>query len=139
MVDTLTPDQRSERMRRVRSTDTKPEMAVRRALHRLGYRYRLHVPNLPGKPDLVFPSRKKALLVHGCYWHGHTDPNCKLARTPKSRLDFWLPKLAANKERDARQLAAMEALGWRVMVVWECETKNLAQLVGRIIGFLEED
>lgn len=121
----------------IRSKDTKPEMAVRRLVHRLGYRYRLHRSDLPGKPDLAFPGRRKVILVHGCFWHRHPDPNCKRARMPKSRLDFWGPKLTANAERDTRTLAALSELGWKVLTLWECEIESVGDLEDRIIQFLE--
>ncbi len=127
-MDTLTPAQRSERMGRVKGRDTTPELAVRRAVHKMGFRYRLHVRALPGCPDLVFPRRKIALFVHGCFWHRHPDPACKLARLPKSRLDFWLPKLAGNHARDVANIARLEALGWTVIVLWECQTSDSAGL-----------
>ncbi|WP_453962500.1 very short patch repair endonuclease [Amorphus suaedae] len=135
-LDTLSPSQRSERMKQVRGRNTKPEMAVRRLAHGLGYRYRLHRRDLPGKPDLVFGPRKKVIFVHGCFWHRHPDPNCKLARMPKSRLEFWGPKLKGNRERDVRQLAALEAKGWEYLVVWECETADRASLATRLREFL---
>lgn len=124
---------RSAQMALVRGRDTKPEMRVRKALHAAGLRYRLHDRRLPGVPDLVFPSRRIILFVHGCFWHRH--PGCAAARLPKSRLDFWEPKLAGNVERDKRNRAALEAAGWEVMVIWECETRNpqrLAALAARI-------
>ncbi len=136
-MDTLTPQERSERMSKVRSADTRLEMSVRRLIHGMGYRYRLHRKDLPGKPDLVFPSRKKVIFVHGCFWHRHSDPNCKLARLPKSRLDFWLPKLTANAERDAKIQARLEDLGWSVMTVWECEAGDAEALKRRISEFLD--
>lgn len=108
-------------MARVRGRDTKPEMRVRRALHAAGLRYRLHAKGLPGRPDLILPSRRVAVFVHGCFWHRHPDPDCKLARLPKSRLDFWIPKLEGNRARDERNKAALEALGWKVIEIWECE------------------
>lgn len=110
----------------VHSRDTKPEMRVRRALHAAGLRYRLHDRRLPGSPDLVFPSRRVVLFVHGCFWHRHAG--CPAARLPKSRLDFWEPKLAANVLRDQRQREALEAIGWTVLVIWECETRDLSAL-----------
>lgn len=126
-------------MGRVRSKDTKPEMFVRRLAHGMGYRYRLHRRDLPGHPDLVFPQRRKAIFVHGCFWHRHPDPECKLARLPKSRLDFWLPKLEGNRRRDEANQAALLALGWRFMVIWECETKDAQYLEVKIKNFLDED
>ncbi|MEM7730596.1 MAG: DNA mismatch endonuclease Vsr [Pseudomonadota bacterium] len=137
MPDILTPDQRSERMSRVRSKDTKPEMRVRRLVHGMGYRYRLHRRDLPGKPDLVFPGRRKVIFVHGCFWHRHPSPACKLARLPKSRLDFWIPKFEANTARDARNLKKISDMGWAFLVVWECETKNIETLRERLRAFLE--
>ena len=137
MADSLTPEQRSERMARVRSKDTVPELYVRSLLHGQGYRYRLHVSSLPGKPDLVFPSRKKILFVHGCFWHQH---RCKLGnRMPKSRLEFWQPKLEANHKRDARLRRLLRQAGWKVLVIWECEIKKLseAKLLDRLRGFLD--
>jgi DNA mismatch endonuclease (patch repair protein) len=134
----VTPSlERSRQMALVRGKDTKPEMAVRRLVHRLGYRYRLHRSDLPGKPDLVFPSRRKVILVHGCFWHRHADPACKLARMPKSRLEFWEPKLSANAQRDARTLDALSQAGWSALTLWECEIKSNRDLEGRIIRFLE--
>lgn len=134
-MDTLTPQQRSERMSRVRAKDTKPEMVVRRLVHAMGYRYRLHVAELPGRPDLVFPGRKAVIFVHGCFWHRHTG--CKLARLPKSRLDFWLPKLEANRQRDTVVLRSLRRSGWRVLVVWECQTKQPEALTRRLRRFLD--
>lgn len=136
MVDTLTPKERSERMSRVRGADTKPEMLVRRLVHGMGYRYRLHRRDLPGTPDLVFASRRKVIFVHGCFWHRHPDPGCPLARLPKSRLDFWKPKLEGNKERDVRNQARLEELGWYVMVVWECQLRDVEAPRARIEEFL---
>lgn len=124
-------------MRRVRGRDTKPEMLVRRLTHGMGYRYRLHRRGLPGSPDLVFPSRMKVIFVHGCFWHQHLDPGCKLARLPKSKLDFWGPKLETNRERDERNLVLLAELGWDVLVIWECQTNNREQLQARIREFLE--
>lgn len=128
-----TDSARSAQMALVRSRDTKPEMRVRRALHAAGLRYRLHDRRLPGSPDLVFPSRRVALFVHGCFWHRHAG--CSAARLPKSRLEFWEPKLTGNVLRDQRQREALESAGWTVLVVWECETKDpnaLSALVERI-------
>lgn len=123
-------------MSRVRGRDTKPEMLVRRLTHSMGYRYRLHRRGLPGSPDLVFPSRMKVIFVHGCFWHQHLDPGCKLARLPKSKLDFWGPKLETNRERDERKLVRLAELGWDVLVIWECQTKNREELQARIGEFL---
>lgn len=125
-------------MSRVRGKDTKPEMLVRRLVHSLGYRYRLHRKDLPGKPDLVFGPRRKVIFIHGCFWHQHPDPNCKLARMPKSRQDFWRPKLRKNRERDEANRAALEADGWQVLEIWECELKDLEALEKRLVEFLEK-
>lgn len=113
---------RSAQMALVRGRDTKPEMRVRKALHAAGLRYRLHAKELPGKPDLVFPGRRVELFVNGCFWHRH--PGCRAARLPKSRLNFWGTKLTGNVERDRRNCAALQAAGWSVMVIWECETRD---------------
>jgi DNA mismatch endonuclease, patch repair protein len=102
----------------------------------MGYRYRLHRRDLPGLPDLVFPSRRKVILVHGCFWHRHLDPDCKLARLPKSKLDFWGPKLETNRERDERNIVLLGELGWDVLIIWECQTKNREKLQARIGEFL---
>lgn len=134
VTDTLTPFERSERMSRVRGKGTKPEMLVRKLVYGMGYRYRLHANDLPGKPDMVFRSRKAAIFVHGCYWHRHK--NCKLARLPKSRLDFWLPKLEGNRVRDEQNQALLKEMGWRCLVVWECETKDKEALMNKVSEFM---
>lgn len=121
-ADVVTPEQRSRNMSKIKGKNTKPEMIVRSACHELGLRYRLHRKDLPGTPDLVFPKYRLCLFVHGCFWHRH--PGCKYAYTPKSRLDFWLPKLAKNVERDINAQRALEVSGWRVSIIWECQTKN---------------
>ena len=132
-VDTLTKDQRSERMSRVRNKNTKPEWAVRRLLWALGYRYRLHNRNLPGRPDIVFAKSRKVVFIHGCFWHQH--PHC--GRMPKSRLDFWQIKLRDNRVRDLRKQRALRQLGWDYLVVWECELKDFGVLGLRLIEFLD--
>lgn len=121
-------------MRSIRSKDTGPELRVRRLAHRLGYRYRLHRADLPGTPDLVFSGRKKVIFVHGCFWHCH--PGCRRARKPKSRLDYWIPKLERNVQRDRDCLAKVTAAGWQALVLWECETDNEAKLAERLLAFL---
>lgn len=133
----MSPAQRSERMSRVRGRDTKPELLIRKALHARGHRYRLHDNKLPGRPDMSFPGRKKALFVHGCFWHMHEG--CALARMPKSRLEFWRPKLEGNRVRDALRLEQLRAMGLDVMVVWECELRELDALVTRIEAFLNDN
>ncbi len=122
-TDVFSPEKRSAVMRAVKSKDTKPELRLRRALHALGFRYRLNVKDLPGKPDLVFPRHKTILFVHGCFWHGH---DCKRGRrVPKSNADYWREKIRKNRMRDRKNKKALEALGWRVITVWECEIPTL--------------
>jgi DNA mismatch endonuclease (patch repair protein) len=132
-MDTLSPKERSDRMRRVRSKDTKLELAVRRLIHSMGYRYRLHVRQLPGCPDLVFPRRKKVIFIHGCFWHRHEG----CGRLPKSRLDFWKPKLEDNRLRDLANQAKLREQGWDVLVLWECQLKNSQTIANLIRRFLE--
>lgn len=139
MADTLTPVERSQRMSLIRGKGTKPELFVRRLVHGMGYRYRLHAPDLMGKPDLVFRPRKRVIFVHGCFWHHHPDPACKLARLPKSREEFWTGKLARNRERDEAQVEALENMGWRVLTIWECQLKEALKLKENIRRFLEAD
>lgn len=125
---------RSAQMALVRGRDTKPELLVRRTLHAAGLRYRLQAKDLIGKPDLVFRGRRTVVFVHGCFWHQHPDANCRLARMPKSKLDFWAPKLKGNRLRDERVKGSLEQQGWRVIEVWECQTKpaDLRRLVDQI-------
>ena len=111
-------------MRRIRSQGMKPEMLVRKVSHQLGYRHRLHGKKLPGKPDLVYPGRRKVIFVHGCFWHQHDDPECKIARRPNSNLGYWNPKLDRNMERDARNQVQLRETGWDYMIVWECEARE---------------
>lgn len=133
-MDRITTAERSSTMRAIRSRDTKPEMAVRRELHRRGYRYRTHVRGLPGTPDLVFTRRRAVIFIHGCYWHAH---GCKVAgAAPVSNTGYWSPKLARNKARDAEQTAALEAAGWQVLVLWECEITTIQNAVERAVAFL---
>lgn len=124
---------RSENMRAIRGKDTQPEIAVRSLVHRLGYRFRLHRSDLPGKPDLVFPARRKAIFVHGCFWHSHA---CKTGLVPNTNRDFWLPKLRRNKSRDKKNIEALTKLGWDSLVIWQCELKNSAAVCKRISRFL---
>lgn len=133
-MDTLTPAQRSARMALVKSRDTKPEMLVRRLVHGLGYRYRLHAPDLPGRPDLVFRSRWKVVFVHGCFWHAH---QCRRGRPPTSNVEFWTAKRDANVARDKRVRRALRSLGWRSLIVWECEIADSERLSAKIIPFLD--
>jgi DNA mismatch endonuclease Vsr len=134
-MDTLTKEERSEIMGRVHSKDTRPEMVVRRLVHSLGYRYRLHRKGLPGKPDMAFPGRKKVIFIHGCFWHRHEG--CALARMPKSRVDFWNQKLEGNKARDQRNVQLLRDAGWGVLTVWECQLRDAAALQATIVAFLE--
>jgi DNA mismatch endonuclease (patch repair protein) len=136
LMDTLSKIERSERMALVRGKDTTPELLVRRTVHALGYRYRLHSRRLPGKPDLVFRKRNKIIFVHGCFWHRHAAKSCKLARLPKSRLDFWRPKLELNRLRDAKNLSALRRDGWQVLVIWECELTDKIELRRKLKSFL---
>ena len=121
-------------MRRIRSKGMRPELAVRRLVHKMGYRFRLHRKDLPGNPDLVFVSQRKVIFVHGCFWHSHDD--CKSAHVPKSNLDYWGPKLKRNRARDAKSIATLKADGWKTLVVWECETHSEPTLKKRIRAFL---
>lgn len=135
--DSLSPEQRSERMRRIRAKDTKPEIIVRRLAWSLGYRYRLHCRKLPGCPDLVFTARKKVIFIHGCFWHQHKG--CNQYRMPRSRLEFWLPKLESNKERDRANSVKLKKKGWSVLILWECELKKRARVTRRITSFMEAE
>ena len=135
MTDTMSPKVRSQIMARVKSTDTKPEMTVRRLLHGLGYRYRLHRTDLPGRPDLTFPSRRKVVFVNGCFWHNHE--NCAKVRIPTSNRDYWLAKLERNRARDKLNLTLLEASDWKTAVVWECQLKDLEAVTDRMVNFLE--
>lgn len=120
----------------IRGTGSVPEMQLRRLVHRMGFRYRLHVKELPGKPDMVFPARRAVVFMHGCFWHRHTA--CKLARLPKSKLEFWGPKLEANRQRDLRNQQQLRDLGWRVLVVWECEMVDAERMSAIVKEFLCE-
>lgn len=124
-MDVLTPEQRRRNMSRIRGRDTKPEMLLRRGLHAAGLRFRLHAGDLPGRPDLVFPRHRTAIQVHGCFWHSHGCPMCKL---PATRPEFWAAKLKGNRERDERTAQALRDAGWRLLTVWECSLKGPARL-----------
>lgn len=131
---------RSAQMALVRGKDTKPEITARRLVHALGYRFRLHRKDLPGKPDIVLPRLRKVIEVRGCFWHRHPDPACTRARIPKTRQEFWVPKLEGNAHRDAGNERALRALGWDLLVVWECETvpSRREELTARLLAFLRE-
>lgn len=122
-------------MRLVKSENTTPEIAVRKLTHALGYRYRLHRRDLPGRPDLVFPARRKVILVHGCFWHWH---GCKRSRMPKSNEAYWRGKIDRNVQRDAKNLRRLRRLGWRVLMVWECQVKDAERLARRVSQFLDK-
>lgn len=133
-MDTRTPEQRRRIMRSVKQKDTGPELAVRRLLYGHGYRYRLHRKDLPGRPDIALGPRRKAIFVHGCFWHGH---GCAKGGLPKSRLNYWGPKIEKNKERDRRNLRDLEALGWDVMTIWQCEISDTEALWRRLQDFVD--
>lgn len=137
MVDIVDRETRSRMMSGIKGRNTKPEMIVRRLLHAMGFRYRLHAKDLPGRPDIVFRRRRAAIFVQGCFWHRHSDPNCRLARLPKSRIEFWLPKLEGNRARDLANLERLSSLGWRVLLVWECQLRDREQLVNELRRFVE--
>jgi DNA mismatch endonuclease, patch repair protein len=135
MVDVLTPQQRSYNMSRIRYRDTRPEKIVRSLVHRLGYRYRLHKSDLPGKPDIVLVRHKKIIDVYGCFFHMH---KCKYGNViPASNTEFWQTKRSSNVKRDLRNQMTLRRDGWRVMIVWECQTRNLQKLEKKVVTFLE--
>lgn len=133
-MDTLTPSQRSERMGKVRSRDTKPELELRRMVWGLGYRYRKNRNDMVGKPDMAFAARKCAIFLHGCFWHRHDCPSGR--RVPKSRLDFWTAKFERNVQRDTAVMSELKTAGWRALIVWECELTNRARVERKIRKFL---
>lgn len=133
--DKLSTEERSILMGKVRSKNTKPEIAVRKLIHAKGYRFRLHRRDIPGSPDLVFPSLKKVIFVHGCFWHRHTG--CKMATTPNTRREFWNQKFASNIKRDQRNFEELAKMGWKFLIIWECEIKDFSSLTSKAMGFLE--
>ena len=135
-MDTLTKKQRSERMALIHAKHTKPEIRVRKLIFAMGFRYRLHWGRLPGRPDIVFIGRKKVIFVHGCFWHLHRG--CKNTRIPKSKKDFWVPKLEGNRQRDRKNERKLIKMGWKVMIIWECQTSNIESLTKSIKQFIEE-
>lgn len=136
MPDVHSPEQRRRNMSAIKGRNTKPELTLRRRLHRLGYRFRLHRKDLPGRPDLVFPSKGKVIFVHGCFWHSH---DCRYGQVvPRTNAEFWSEKRTRTMERDAQQLAELRALGWSVLVIWECELRDVDTAVSRTVEFLEK-
>ncbi len=133
-MDIMTPTERSKRMSLIRSKDTQPELAVKKLVHRMGYRYCRNSSSLPGHPDIVFKSRRKVIFVHGCFWHLHRG--CANSRPPKSKLDYWKPKLEGNATRDKLVRVRLQKLGWRQLVVWECEIRDCERLINKIKKFL---
>ena len=138
MTDNLTPTQRSYCMSRIRSKDMSPELAVRSMTHRMGYRFRLHRRDLPGKPDLTLTKHRAVIFVHGCFWHWHSDSDCPIAGLPKSNLDYWLPKLTRTRERDAEHMTQLGELGWRALVIWECALRTPESVLNSISAFLSD-
>ena len=139
MADNLSAVDRSRCMSRIRSRHMKPERIVRSIVHRMGYRFRLHRPNLPGTPDLVLPGRRAVIFVHGCFWHWHPDPRCPIAGLPKSNVGFWKPKLAATRLRDRNSTTALEQSGWRVLTIWECELRDIDRVMSSVYEFLADE
>ncbi len=137
-MDNLSRAARSYCMSRIRSRDMKPERMVRSLVHRMGYRFRLHRRDLPGRPDLALPGRRAVIFVHGCFWHWHDDANCPIAGLPKSNQAYWLPKLTRTRERDVENTMQLRERGWRSLSVWECELRNLRGVKARIRAFLDE-
>lgn len=137
-MDTISTARRSANMSRIRAKDTSPELALRRLIHAAGFRYSLHRKDLPGKPDLVFSSRRKVIFVHGCFWHQHQHQDCIETHRPQSNRDYWLPKLHRNQERDNRARQELLKEGWSVLTVWECELKTLASVERRVLKFLKQ-
>lgn len=137
MADTVDPARRSANMAKIRGKDTAPEWKVRRVAHRMGLRFRLHRKDLPGRPDLVFPKHRLVVFVHGCFWHRHKG--CRRTTMPSTRTEFWSSKFAATVERDARQMAALHVLGWRVLVLWECSLKSDEDIGRALSGAVERE
>lgn len=135
MTDRVSKEVRSGIMTSVKSENTGPEIRIRKMLHALGYRYRLHRKDLPGSPDIVFPGKRKAIFVHGCFWHGH---DCRWGKLPKSNIEYWRSKISDNKSRDERNEAALHALGWNNLVVWQCELRNSDELKTKLVRYLTD-
>jgi DNA mismatch endonuclease (patch repair protein) len=136
LADIVTPEKRSEMMAGIRGKNTRGELIVRRGLHRMGFRFRLHDAKLPGKPDIVLPRYKAVILVHGCFWHGH---GCHLFKWPSSRIDFWKTKITRNQQKDVETLVELKELGWRVLIIWECATKGKSKVpLNRMLELIAE-
>jgi DNA mismatch endonuclease (patch repair protein) len=133
MVDNRTSESRSALMSRIRSKDTAPELTIRRLLHARGYRFRLHLRHLPGRPDIVFSSRRKVIFVNGCFWHGH---GCRIGKLPKSRNEFWEAKIEANRARDLRNRTELDSMGWEVLTIWQCDIRSVEKLGPKLFTFL---
>jgi DNA mismatch endonuclease (patch repair protein) len=136
MVDVFSPEERSAIMARIKSRNTKPEILVRKVVHSLGYRFRLHRDNLPGKPDIVLPRRSKVIFVHGCFWHGHS--RCARATMPSTNVTFWKEKIANNKARDRKVLRQLRNSGWKVLIIWQCQIIDISNLKQQLSSFLSE-
>ena len=136
MADRISEERRSYNMRQIKSSNTAVELSVRSMLHRMGYRYRLHDRGLPGTPDVIFSRKRKVIFVHGCFWHQHPNPECSDARLPKSKQEYWVPKLSRTRDRDSVNQTKLSEKGWEHLVVWECELKDQERLRSRLVGFL---
>ena len=137
MADRISEERRSYNMRQIKSSDTGAERTVRKVLHSLGYRYRLHDRRLPGSPDIVFAGRRKVIFVHGCFWHQHPIPDCTDSRLPKSNREYWIPKLTRTQQRDSVNQEMLLDAGWESLVVWECELNDAESLRSRLVEYLE--
>lgn len=137
MTDRISEDRRSYNMRQIKSSDTGAERTVRKVIHSLGYRYRLHDRRLPGSPDIVFAGGRKVIFVHGCFWHQHPNPDCADSRLPKSNREYWIPKLARTQQRDSVNQEMLSDAGWENLVVWECELNDAESLRSRLVDYLE--
>lgn len=138
MADRISESRRRYNMQRIRSEDTSPELTVRRMIHRAGIRYRLHRKDLPGRPDLVFGTRRKVIFVHGCFWHQHPSRSCADSRLPKTRREYWEPKLRRNRERDSQNQVLLREQGWQVLVLWECEIeRELKDVRSKTLDFIQ--
>lgn len=137
-MDKISKAKRRANMKKIKSKNTKPEIFVRKILYSLGYRYRIHSKELPGKPDIVFIGKKKVIFVHGCFWHQHDDPNCNKTHIPKTRIEYWEEKLKKNVDRDKKHLELLEKIGWACLVVWECQLADQNSLIKKLKNFLDD-